>query len=161
MADKDPKRQQMEYIAVGALVLVALFIGISKFKKKDTDDEVFSRKEFEEKWVEVEIIEAKVPKKEKGTQYATDTDRIPLKSPFEEEDALDAGEDVTLPTITFQGMVWSSVRPQAIIDNVVYDKGETIEVGTGEEKSKILIEDIARDGIYLRYKGRQFIVRPK
>ncbi|MBU4311501.1 MAG: hypothetical protein KJ706_02125 [Candidatus Omnitrophica bacterium] len=160
MADKDPKRQQMEYMAVGALVLAALFVGVSKFKKKAPDDEVFSRKQFEEKWADVKVLEANVPKREKGAQYATETERIPLKSPFEEED-LDVDEDVTLPSMTFQGMVWSSVRPQAIINSKVYDKGEVIEIVAGEGIDKILIEDIARDGIYLRYKGRQFIVRPK
>lgn len=160
MADKDPKKQQMEYIAIGALVLVALFIGVAKFKKKDTDDEVFSRRQFNERWAEVEILEAKPPKVERGVQYAVTTERIPLKSPFEGK-SVDAGADVTLPTMTFQGMVWSSVRPQVIIDNKVYDKGDFIEVGAGEEKDRIKVEDIARDGIYLRYKGRQFIVRPR
>ncbi len=161
MAEKDPKRQQMEYIAVGALVLVALFIGVFKFKKKAPDDEVFTRKQFNEKWAEVDILEAKVPKAEEGTKYATKTDRTPFKSPFEEVDATDAGEDITLPSMTFQGMVWSSIRPQVIINNKVYDKGEAIEIKAGEGIDNILIEDIARNGIYLKYKGKQFIVKPK
>jgi len=33
MADVDLKKQQMEYIGIGLLVLVAFFIGVARFKK--------------------------------------------------------------------------------------------------------------------------------
>lgn len=160
MAETDMKKQHMEYIVVGILVLAALFIGINRFKKKDKDDEVFSRREFSEKWKEVEILEKEVPQEEKGIVYDTYSERIPFKSPFEEE-LVAAGEQVELPTMTFQGMVWSSLRPQAIIDNKVYDIGDAIVVGSGDTKEEIKIKDIDRKGIHLIYKGREFLVRPK
>ncbi len=162
MAEANLKKQRMEYIAIGTLVLVAVFIGISKFQKKEKDDEVFSRTEFNKKWKEVEILELKVPKEEKGVDYIASVERIPLKSPFEEEGKVEAaGEVVTLPTMVFQGMVWNSLRPQAIIDNKVYDVDDDILVGEGETAGKIKIKDITREGIFLKYKGREFIVRPK
>jgi len=45
-------------------VAAAIIIGIARFKKGDIDDEVFSRKEFNNKWKEVEILEANIPNKE-------------------------------------------------------------------------------------------------
>lgn len=162
MAEAGLKKQQMEYIAIGTLVLVAVLIGVSKFQKKEKDDEVFSRTEFNKKWKEVEILELKVPKEEKGVDYVASVERVPLKSPFEEESKAGAvGEDVTLPVMAFQGMVWNSRRPQAIIDNKVYDVDDVILVGEGEAAGTIKVKDITREGIFLKYKGKEFIVRPK
>jgi hypothetical protein len=159
MAEANIKRQQIEYIAVGLLVLVALLVGITRFKKKDKDDEVFSRKEFSKKWEEVEILEKKVPQEEKGISYAVRSERIPFKSPFEEEEKVEekVDEELTLPAMGFQGMVWSSKRPQAIINSKVYDVGDVIPVGLEE----VVLKGIERDGIHLKYKGKEFIVRPK
>lgn len=161
MADKDPKKQQMEYIAIAVLVMVALFIGITRFKKKDSDDEVFSRKEFDKKWKEVEILEKDVPEEEKGISYATSTKRIPFKSPFEGRKKEVVDEDITLPQMTFQGMVWNSIRPQALINNKVYNINDFIEVGMGEIKDKVKIKDITKSGIHLEYRRKEFMVRPK
>lgn len=160
MAETDIKKHQMEFIVIGTLVLLAFVIGITRFKKKDKDDEVFSRKEFAKKWEEVEILEKEVPAEEKGVVYTTESERAPFKSPFEGE-ALAAGEQIVLPTMTFQGMVWSSARPQAIIDNKVYDIGDSIIIGTGEIKEEVRVKDINRKGISLIYKGKEFLVRPK
>jgi len=161
MPEKDPKKQQMEYIVVGLLVVVAVFIGLAKFKKKGKDDEVFSRKEFNERWEEVEILEENLPEEEKGISYTADAERIPFKSPFEGKEVELAGEEIILPEMTFQGMVWNSARPQAIIDNKVYDKLDTIEIAAGEAMIKVKINDITKDGIYLEYKRKKFLVRPK
>ncbi|MBU1146867.1 MAG: hypothetical protein KKD11_00750 [Candidatus Omnitrophica bacterium] len=163
MAEMNLKKQQIEYIGVGALVLVALLIGLTRFKKGDRNDEVFSRKEFNEKWAEIEILEAKVPKEESGVVYLAGTGRVPFKSPLEEETVSmkSTGESVALPDMKFQGMVWSSIRPQAIINDKLYDIDDVIEVGLGETKSQVKIKDITRDGIRLRFDGKEFIVRPK
>lgn len=161
MAETEAKKPHMEYIVVGILVLAAFFIGISRFKKKDKDDEVFSRKEFTKKWEEVEILEKEVPENEKGVTYDTYSERAPFKSPFEEEEAAVAGEQVTLPVMSFQGMIWSSTRPQAIIDNKVYDIGDVVVAGTGDVKEEVKIKDISRGGISLKYKGKEFLVKPK
>jgi hypothetical protein len=137
-------------------------VGITRFKNKDRgDDEVFSRTEFNKKWKEVEILESSVPRQEKGIDYALRTERIPFKNPFEEEkqiiieEAID--EKVKLPDMSFQGMVWSSKRPQAIINSNIYDIGDEILIGAEE----VVLKSIDKDGIHLRYKGKEFIVRPK
>jgi len=159
MAQGPLKKQQMEYIAISTLVIVALLVGITRFKKKEKDDEVFSRKEFNKKWEEVEILEATLPQEEKGIGYAVAVTRAPLESPFEAGKTEMVASDIALPAMTFQGMVWSSTRPQAIVDNKVYDIGDTIETSTGEAAVKV--KGIQRDGIHLRYRGKEFIVRPK
>lgn len=160
MAGKDPKRQRMEYIAIGLLVLVAGFIGISRFKKKDVDDEVFSRKKFNEEWKKVEILVSEIPQGEKGVSYNLDPNMTPFKSPVEDKKKIEATEeDIILPSMTFQGMVWNTKRPQVIINNNVYDVNDVIDMET--EGYKVKIEDITKDGVALRYKGRDFLVRPK
>ena len=63
------KQHTIEYIAIGALVVAAIIISIARFKKGDIDDEVFSRKEFNNKWKEVEILEANVPNEENKISY--------------------------------------------------------------------------------------------
>ncbi|OGW71663.1 MAG: hypothetical protein A2047_00595 [Omnitrophica bacterium GWA2_41_15] len=164
MADATPKKQHtIEYVAIGALVVVAIIIGIARFKKGDTDDEVFSRKEFNKKWKEVEILEAKVPKNEKEIVYAIEDDKAPFKSPFDEitENKGPEEENVVLPEMKFQGMVWKSSRPQAIINSKVYDIKDVINVGAEGLGEEIKIKDITKDGIHLIYKNKEFIVRPK
>ena len=164
MPEQTLKKQQMEYIGIGVLVLVAFFIGISRFQKKEKDDEVFSRSGFNERWKETEDLESKVPEEKKGIKYSSDFERAPFKSPFddkEKEEMVGAG-DIVLPEMTLQGMLWNSVRPQAIIDNKVYEIGDTIILTqTGEDKYEVKIKDITKGGIYLKYKGKEFIVRPK
>ena len=165
MAESAPKKQHtVEYIAIAALVLIAVIMGIARFKKGDTDDEVFSRKEFNKQWAEVEILEAGVPKKETEVAYAGNPDKIPFKSPFDEaEQEVVPEEQVTLPTtLTFQGMIWKSSRPQAIINNKVYDVNDIVNLDTGGAiGDEIKVKDVTNDGIHLIYKKKEFIVRPK
>ena len=164
MAESAPRKQyNIEYIAIGALVAAALIIGIVRFKKGSADDEVFSRKEYDKKWKEVEILEKQIPKKEKEFAYTKNDDKTPFKSPFDEtlEDKGSEGVDVALPDMKFQGMVWKSSRPQAIIDNKIYDIKDVIKLDTEGEFGDIRVKDIAKDGIHLIYKGKEFIVRPK
>jgi hypothetical protein len=156
------KQHVVEYVAIGALVVAALIIGIARFKKSNTDDEVFSRKEFNKRWEEVEILEAKVPKMEKKIAYTVENDKMPFKSPFDdikEEESVE--ENVVLPDMKFQGMVWRSSRPQAIINNKVYDINDMVDVDTGAAGGEIKVKSIDKDGIHLIYKKKEFIVRPK
>jgi len=164
MAEQTPKKQHtMEYVAIGALVAAALIIGVIRFKKSDTNDEVFSRKEFNEKWKEVEILEARVPKNEKEVAYTVEGDVFPFKSPFDDEAAEkpEEEENVTLPAMQFQGMLWKGPRPQAIINNKIYDIKDAINTGNGTEEENVIVKDITSDGIHLMYKHKEFIVRPK
>lgn len=156
------KQHTVEYIAIGALVVVAIIIGIGRFKKDDGSDEVFSKKEFNKKWKEVEILEAGVPKNEKEILYTLGDEGAPFKSPFDEtaENKGPEGEDITLPDMKFQGMVWKSSRPQAIINNKIYDVKDIIDLGA-ENADDVKVKDITKDGIYLIYKNKEFIVRPK
>ena len=153
------KQHTIEYIAIGALVVAAIIISIARFKKGDIDDEVFSRKEFNNKWKEVEILEANVPDKENKISYTIKDDNMPFKSPFDEIAVEDKAqeENILLPEMQFQGMIWRSSRPQAIINNKVYDIKDVITV----TEEKIEVKDIDKDGIHLIYKGKEFIVRPK
>ena len=156
------KQHVVEYVAIGALVVAALIIGIARFKKSNTDDEVFSRKEFNKRWEEVEILEAKVPKMEKKIAYTVENDKMPFKSPFDdikEEESVE--ENVVLPDMKFQSMVWRSSRPQAIINNKVYDINDMVDVDTGAAGGEIKVKSIDKDGIHLIYKKKEFIVRPK
>jgi hypothetical protein len=159
MSELSSKKQHtIEYIAISALVMTALIIGISRFKKGGSDDEVFSRKEFNNKWKEVEILEANVPEKENKIAYTVEEESVPFKSPFDEAvKNKESGEVILLPEMQFQGMIWKSSRPQAIINNKVYDIKDVIKVTDGE----IEVKDINKDGIHLLYKNKEFIVRPK
>ncbi len=165
MADGTPKKQHaIEYIAIGALVAAALIVAIMRFKKGDINDEVFSRKEFNEKWKEIEIIEAKAPKNEKEvTAYTIENEKFPFRSPFDEilENKGLEDEGITLPQMQFQGMVWKGSRPQAIINNKVYDVNDVVELNTGEAEGEVKVKGVNKEGIHLIYKGKEFIVRPK
>jgi len=164
MIEQAPKKQHtIEYIAIGALVAVALIIGITRFKKSSADDEVFSREEFNKKWKEVEILEAKAPEAEKKIVYKLEGDLFPFKSPFDEiaENKDIAVENITLPDMQFQGMVWKGPRPQAIINNKIYDIKDVIDMGDAAAGEEIIVKDINQDGIHLVYKKKEFIVRPK
>jgi hypothetical protein len=163
MADAPRKKQHnIEFIAIAGLVLVALIMGIARFRKAGADDEVFSRKEYDRKWKEVEVLETEAPKKEKGIVYTLEDDKAPFKSPFDEIDVdKEDAEIVVLPDMKFQGMVWKSQRPQAIINNKVYDIKDIIKLDEAGVLGEIKVKDIDKDGIHLMYKGREFIVRPK
>jgi len=163
MAEATQKKQHtIEYIAMAALVVVALIIGMKRFQKGSTNDEVFSRKEFNKKWEEVVILEAGVPKKEKEIAYTEGEDRIIFKSPIDDaEQSEKTEENIVLPDMKYQGMVWKSSRPQAIINNKVYDIKDVIKVDAETGGGGILVKDIAKDGIHLIYKNKEFIVSPK
>jgi len=155
------KKQQMEYMTVGVLIVIALLVGVSRFKKKDNDDEVFSRKKFNEQWKEVQILEESVPKKEFGVNYFAGLDETPFKGPMDElkKVTLEKQEEVFLPTLNVQGMVWNSARPQVIINGAVYDINDAIILEGAE--GKIIIRDVLKEGIHLRYMGQSFMVKPR
>jgi hypothetical protein len=160
MAELASKKQHtIEYAAIGALVALALIIGIVRFRKGDTDDEVFSRKKFNDKWKEVEMLEANVPNKENKVAYAIEDEEIPFKSPFDEimEEEISGGDNILLPAMQIQGMIWKSSRPQVIINNKLYDVKDIIDVD-GEE---IEVKDINKDGVHLMYKHKEFIAGQK
>lgn len=91
-------------------------------------------------------------------KYTSGDLRDPLKSLLEEEKispVLDPAEEevIFLPPLDVQGMVWGVEPVKAIINNEVVGKGDIIL------EAQIL--DIKKDGVYLLYKGEQFVVRPQ
>jgi hypothetical protein len=103
------------------------------------------------------LVEAQVKAKKnevKKVEYTSQDLRDPFRSPFEMEKVLDKGvaPEAGLSHLQVQGMVWSSKMPQAIINDTAVRIGEVIE---GAE-----ILDIRKEGIYVLYQGRQYIIRP-
>jgi collagenase-like PrtC family protease len=90
--------------------------------------------------------------------YTVKDEEFPFKSPFDEtmEEEV-SGDNILLPAMQIQGMIWKSSRPQAIINNKLYDVKDIINVA-GEE---IEVKDINKDGVHLMYKYKEFIVGPK
>lgn len=61
--------------------------------------------------------------------------------------------EVDVPVISIQGMVWGVDRPQAIIDNKVYDIGDEIK------GAKIM--DISKEGVKFLYQDKIFLMAPE
>jgi len=107
-------------------------------------------------------VKAQVSSKKGGVKkvrYTGQGLRDPFRSPFEMEFVIEIEEPVKpaveadLSHLKVQGMVWGSKLPQAIINNTLVRVGEIIE---GAE-----ILDIRKEGIYVLYEGRQYIIRPR
>jgi hypothetical protein len=105
---------------------------------------------------ELETIEttSKVTPGEVIVRPRVDYDSEALKDPFmapgaqipvEEEAA--AVENLPLPTLTVQGVIWGAKIPQAIINNTVVKTGDTIE------GARIL--SIDKEGVTIFFQGRQ------
>ena len=84
--------------------------------------------------------------------------RDPFQSPFELYKPVEEPEEKPPPVIgglshlEVQGIIWDSKIPQAIINNTVVKAGEVIE---GAE-----ILAIRKEGVYVLYEGKQYILRP-
>lgn len=63
-----------------------------------------------------------------------------------------AAEEVTLPALHLQGLVYGQLKPRAIIDGQV--------VGEGDRINDIEVLQIQRDGVLLFYQNRRFFLRP-
>ena len=149
-------KQQKEYIVISGFVLLALIIGITRFQKKSQDDKVFSRTNYNKQMKEIELLRSNAPIEEQGIKYQVDSGkRVPFKNPLEDRKPISI-EDVVvdLPEIVFQGIIWNSARPQVIVNGIIYEVGDIIGDG-------IMIKDVTKDGVHLRYKSRDFIVKPK
>lgn len=59
----------------------------------------------------------------------------------------------TLPDFSVQGLIWGTGKPQAIINNKVYNIGEQVE------GAKII--EISRDGVKVSYQDKIFLVAPE
>lgn len=94
----------------------------------------------------------------KEVKYTSQHLRDPFQSPFEmiQMDIGSGEPEATigygLPHLQVQGMIWGSETPQAIINNTVVKVGEVIE------DAEIL--DIRKEGVYVLYKEKRYILRP-
>ncbi|MBU1061911.1 MAG: general secretion pathway protein GspB [Candidatus Omnitrophica bacterium] len=164
MAETTLKKQQMEVIAISVLVAAALFIGLARFKKKPADDEVFSKKRFNQEWEKVEKLEKEIPAVEKEIVFSVVRARTPFEGPFDTIKQIEVkDEEIALPVMEFQGVIWNSIRPQAVIDNKVYMIGDVIKIKNELEEGfdNVRISDITEKGVHLEYKRTEFIVKPK
>jgi hypothetical protein len=91
--------------------------------------------------------------------YTSQNLRDPFQNPFEmhlitkeqpERPVESIGYD--LPHLSVQGIVWGTQMPQAIINNTIVKIGESIA------EAEVL--DIRKEGVYLLYQGKQYILRP-
>jgi len=154
MADTNKKKQQMEYIAVAVLSVIAIFIAVNKFAGSTKSREVFSGRILNKKSQQVEKTKEIALYREKKVEYTAIDKRIPFKSPLEgRKKKVVVEEEIILPTMIVQGMIWNSPRPQAVIDKKIYDVDDIINGAK--------IKDVAKDGVYLSYMGKEFIIRPK
>lgn len=90
-------------------------------------------------------------------KYTSGGLRDPLKNILKEEKVSPVLEPVEeeviyLPPLYVQGMVWGVEPVKAIINNQVVGKGDVI--------LEVQVLDIKKDGVYLLYKGEQFVIRP-
>jgi competence CoiA-like predicted nuclease len=90
----------------------------------------------------------------KKVEYTSQNLRDPFKNPFEKEKELEQSfsTELDLSRFQIQGMVWNSDTPQAIINNTVVNIGDVIE--------DVEIVAIHKEGIYVFYEGREYILRP-
>ena len=78
-----------------------------------------------------------------------------LRNPFNNTGAGAANVKSEIEALSFalEGLVWNTRRPQAIINGQVVEKGGKIE------NTEIL--DIQKEGVKMRYKGKDFFLRNK
>lgn len=91
----------------------------------------------------------------KKVEYTSQNLRDPFINPFEiieEETGTAPAVEIDLSNFHVQGMVWNTNKPQAVINNNVVEKGDMID---GAE-----ILEIRRDGVYVLFDGRQYILKP-
>ena len=88
----------------------------------------------------------------KKVEYTSGNLRDPFESPFEMGDEVATESVVGLPQLQVQGMIWGSAMPQAIVNNTIVKIGEIVD---GAE-----ILDIRKEGVYVLYEGKQYILRP-
>ncbi len=64
-----------------------------------------------------------------------------------------SGEKVNLPSFSVQGLIWGTDRPQAIIDNKIFNLGDEIE------GAKIV--QITKEGVKILYQNNIFVLVPQ
>ncbi len=68
------------------------------------------------------------------------------------EQIIEREEEVVLPTFAIQGMVWGGIKPQALINGQLCEKGDILR---GAE-----ITEITKEGITFVYRDKKFLLSP-
>ena len=115
--------------------------------------------------VEKETSSTYVPEKEETitrpvVRYQGDDERDPFREYVEEQKVESAApgvpriaivENVSLPEVlTVQGIMWGGRFPQAIINNKVVRKGDSL--------GDVRVLEISKDGVKLFYRSRNFLL---
>ncbi len=145
-------KQQIERIFITVILIVAIFFGSTRFRKGSTEKRLL-KEDFDAMEKDLKALESEWFPKTERFEYIASELRDPFKSPLDEKPKDEALEKVELPKMSFQGMVFGSRLSQVIIDNKVYRVGETV--------NEVEITGITKEGVHLKYKGKEFIVRPK
>ncbi|MEA3328218.1 MAG: hypothetical protein U9Q08_00535 [Candidatus Omnitrophota bacterium] len=102
------------------------------------------------------VIACLKPALARAVEYTGRDYRDPLKMPVElaipVEVSEEKGQPAALPIFEIQGMIWGGIRPQAIINNGVFEQGDIIQ------EAEII--EIDKQGITFLYRGKKFIIRP-
>lgn len=153
------ERVQVERIAIVTLVVVAFSVGIRTYRetkgepKKSTEKVKVSQSNSATSSSPPLATKIQSP----SVIYTGEVFRDPLQSliGMKEEPVQqpEQEEEVCLPAMSVQGIIWGAESPQAIIDDRVIKKGDLI--------SEAEIVDINREGVHLLYKEREFIIKPQ
>lgn len=79
-----------------------------------------------------------------------------LRNPFESTlptDIEKASKDAPMPSLTIDGLVWGSEKPQAIINDTVVQLGDEIQ------GAKLI--DISKEGVTVIYNGKLYELKQK
>lgn len=81
--------------------------------------------------------------------------QLPKKEKVEVKPVEVRGQEINVspPSFSVQGLVWGSLRPQAIIDNKIFN--------LGDEVSGAKIIDISREGVKVVYQSKIFVISPQ
>ncbi|MFH1783204.1 MAG: hypothetical protein ABH848_06270 [Candidatus Omnitrophota bacterium] len=156
MAPKTLKKEHIEYILIGVFLIAAIILVVARFGGKNIASLILSSRDLKVKMEELDVKAKAVPKAVKAIPYSAGKENSPFRGPF---DRVSDEATVSLPSMNLEGMVWNSIRPQAIINNSVFDVGDVIVTDSEGFEAKII--DITREGIHIKYKEKLFTVRPK
>lgn len=76
------------------------------------------------------------------------------RDPFQSEQQMvtgEAGKKINLKSLSLEGFVWNSDKPQAIINGKIVKRGS--KIGNAE------VVDIQKEGVKLRYQGQEFYLK--
>ena len=157
------KTQKEKIIVLFLLVIVAIMIANKMLFKKDRKDVPANIDEISSETLnEIGKIDRVLSNKDEFVTYYGDSYRDPTFLPqwFERKEEIEivpeepeevVEEEIQLPVLDINGIVWSGTEGYLLMDDKIFKKGEHAENG-------IEILEIKRNEITLLYKNKQFVV---